>query len=72
MRLTFPTQAEQLEAAYKAGTVRSIARQAKLLGADREVRSTVEGKEIIYTFDDDTTLHTRGHGWAYRVWAELP
>ena len=72
MSLTFPTQAEQLEAAWRAGTVRSIARQARLAGADREMRTTPQGKELVYTFDDDTTLHTRGKGWAYRVWAELP
>jgi hypothetical protein len=68
--LTFPTIAEQVLAEFRASTKTvALATLAKKRGAD--VTRTFEG-EITYTFDDDTSLVTSGHGKAYKVRTELP
>lgn len=67
-KLTFPTQAEiALARAKHKG--RSIATIARELGA--EVKKTFEGK-ITYTFDDDSSIETKGHGQNYKLEVFLP
>jgi hypothetical protein len=71
MPLTFPTLAEQViqefETAKKTVSLSKIAR--KKAWGEKVVNF---GRETIFMFDDDTTLHVRGRGRAHKYWSELP
>lgn len=69
MPLTFPTMAEQCEAAFRnAARTVSIATIARRMGAERNRVYPVTW----YTFDDDTTLEVIGVGRAHKVTTYLP
>lgn len=70
MPLTFPTMAEKALAEFRAAarTV-SLATIAKQHGADVERSWPCE---IVYTFDDDTSLRVTGRGRAHKVEVLLP
>ncbi len=69
MPLTFPTQAEQCLAEFRASTKTvSLATIAKRRGAD--VVQHWDHKE--YIFDDDTSLKVTGRGKAHKVETHLP
>jgi hypothetical protein len=68
-KLTFPTIAEQVLSEFRGSTVtQSINKIALKRGASRDDQYG----EIVWVFDDDTTLHIVGRGKNHRVWAELP
>jgi hypothetical protein len=68
--LTFPTLAEQALARVRESKVTlSIATVARRMGAD--VERSFEG-ETTYTFDDDTSVVTKGRGRAHVAEALLP
>jgi hypothetical protein len=71
MTLTFPTIAEQIlfEFNHSTKTV-SLATLAHRRGAHIS-KARWEGR-ITYTFDDDTSLVTKGRGKSHKVWTELP
>lgn len=70
MTLTFPTIAEQVKTEFDERTKTvSIATLAKRRGAD--VFKDFEGT-IVYTFDDDTTLVTRGRGPNHTIETNWP
>lgn len=68
MSLTFPTQAEQALEEFKSNSG-SLAKIAARRGATIERRWP---SEIEYTFDDDTSLVTRGRGRAHQIQVLLP
>jgi hypothetical protein len=76
MTLTFPTIAEQVLAEFNSSTKTvSIATLARKRGAHvNKTHSYWMANKwmIIYTFDDDTSLITRGRGKSYRVETQLP
>ena len=65
--LTFPTIAEQVVTEYNE-TNTCIAKLAKRRGALIERNYPT----ITYTFDDDTSIETSGHGKGYRFTTYLP
>jgi hypothetical protein len=70
MPLTFPTQAEQCIADWRAITNRtvSLAAMARERGAFFEQMFDCKS----FTFDDDTTIEIRGTGRNHKATAHLP
>lgn len=72
MPLTFPTQAEQAIARFKALTKTiSMATIALEMKAGKE-KLYDNGRVILWHFDDDTTVEIRGAGKSWRAKALLP
>jgi hypothetical protein len=71
MTLTFPTIAEQVLSEFATSTKTiSIATLARRRGAN--ISKSSFATFTIYTFDDDTSLVTKGRGKSYKVWTQLP
>lgn len=67
--LTFPTQAEQCLAEWRACTTTTpLETITKRFNAFRDDESTT----IVWVFEDSTTIHCSGRGASYKATAELP
>jgi len=72
MPLQFPTLAEQALDEFRTRPEgNSLATIARRFGATVE-RTSTWPNEIIYTFDDDTSLKTTGRGKTHKVETLLP